>query len=150
MSHKRMEIETMQVAIRHARHHCCMRFPPFGIVFRLRKEQWNWKQPPNMTSIMKWEKLHIVRNSISWNAADRVSIHTPGSRSNLITSKFRERNTREIMMMYETSFATLSERFFKSSSWPPVEYIEGLVDHDHVFCLLYKVRKLQILDCLGI
>jgi len=50
----------------------------------------------------------------------------------------RERNTREIMMMYETSFATLSERFFKGSSWPPCEYIEDLVDRDHVFCLLYK------------
>ena len=44
-------------------------------------------------------------------------------------------------MMYETSFATLSDKFFKNSSWPPVEYIEGLVDHDHVFCLLYKVRS---------
>ena len=55
----------------------------------------------------------------------------------------RERNTREIMMMYETSFATLSDRFFKNSSWPPVEYIEGLVDHDHVFCLLYKVFRIH-------
>ena len=45
------------------------------------------------------------------------------------------------MMMYETSFATLSDKFFKNSSWPPVEYIEGLVDHDHVFCLLYKVSS---------
>lgn len=44
------------------------------------------------------------------------------------------------MQMYETSFATLSDKFFKNSSWPPVEYIEGLVDHDHVFCLLYKVQ----------
>ena len=58
----------------------------------------------------------------------------------------RERNTREIMMMYETSFATLSDKFFKNSSWPPVEYIEGLVDHDHVFCLLYKVSKHVLLD----
>jgi len=59
------------------------------------------------------------------------------SESSLTTA--RERNTREIMMMYETSFATLSERFFKGSSWPPCEYIEDLVDRDHVFCLLYKV-----------
>lgn len=41
--------------------------------------------------------------------------------------------------MYEVSFNTLSERFFKGSSWPPAEYIADLVDNDHVFCLLYKV-----------
>lgn len=45
--------------------------------------------------------------------------------------------------MYEVSFATLSERFFKGSSWPPVEYIEDLVDNDHVFCILYKVRSVR-------
>ena len=46
---------------------------------------------------------------------------------------------REIYSMYEVSFAKLSERFFKGTTWPPVEYIASLVDHDHVFCLLYKV-----------
>ncbi|KAK9832045.1 hypothetical protein WJX81_001814 [Elliptochloris bilobata] len=50
----------------------------------------------------------------------------------------RERNIREIFSMYEVSFATLSERFYKNTTWPPVEYIAELVDHDHVFCLLYK------------
>ncbi len=54
----------------------------------------------------------------------------------------RERNIREIFSMYEVSFATLSERFYKNTTWPPVEYIAELVDHDHVFCLLYKVRSL--------
>ncbi len=41
--------------------------------------------------------------------------------------------------MYEISFAKLSERYFKSSSWPPVHMVQDLVDQDHVFCLLYKV-----------
>jgi hypothetical protein len=51
----------------------------------------------------------------------------------------RERNIREIYSMYEVSFATLSERFYKASPWPPVELIADLVDQDHVFCLLYRV-----------
>ena len=46
--------------------------------------------------------------------------------------------------MYEVSFATLSERFYKNTTWPPVEYIAELVDHDHVFCLLYKARWLAV------
>ena len=41
--------------------------------------------------------------------------------------------------MYDVSFAKLSERFFKTTSWPPVHMIADLVDGDHVFCLLYKV-----------
>lgn len=40
--------------------------------------------------------------------------------------------------MYEVSFATLSERFYKTSPWPPVELIADYVDNDHVFCILYK------------
>ena len=51
----------------------------------------------------------------------------------------RERNIREIYSMYEVSFVKLSERFFKGTTWPPVEAIADLVDQDHVFCLLYKV-----------
>lgn len=51
----------------------------------------------------------------------------------------RERNIPEIFSMYEVSFAKLSERFFKGTTWPPVEYIAELVDKDSVFCLLYKV-----------
>ncbi len=53
----------------------------------------------------------------------------------------RERNIREIYTMYSVTFPTLSERFFKGTSWPPVELVSELVDHDHVFCLLYKVNK---------
>lgn len=40
--------------------------------------------------------------------------------------------------MYEVSFVKLSERFYKGTTWPPVESIVDLVDQDHVFCLLYK------------
>ena len=52
----------------------------------------------------------------------------------------RERNIREIYSMYEVSFVKLSERFFKGTTWPAAESIADLVDHDHVFCLLYKVN----------
>lgn len=41
--------------------------------------------------------------------------------------------------MYEVSFAKLSEVYFQGTTWPPVQYISGLVDDDSVFCLLYKV-----------
>ena len=44
--------------------------------------------------------------------------------------------------MYDISFVTLTDRFFKGVSWPPVEVLSELVDHDHVFCMLYKVRGL--------
>uniref|UniRef100_A0A7R9TYX1 Eukaryotic translation initiation factor 3 subunit L n=1 Tax=Prasinoderma coloniale TaxID=156133 RepID=A0A7R9TYX1_9VIRI len=50
----------------------------------------------------------------------------------------RERNVYEIHSMYESSFAKLTDRFFKDKPWPPVEVIAPLVDDDHVFCLLYK------------
>jgi hypothetical protein len=46
---------------------------------------------------------------------------------------------REIQSMYDVSFAKLSERFFKAQPWPSVDAIAELVDHDHVFCMLYKV-----------
>ena len=50
----------------------------------------------------------------------------------------RERNIREIYTMYSHTFPVLSERFFKGASWPRAETISHLVDHDHVFCMLYK------------
>lgn len=53
----------------------------------------------------------------------------------------RERNVPEIQSMYEVSFTKLSERYFKTSAWPPAEAVADLVDQDHVFCLLYKVRR---------
>jgi translation initiation factor 3 subunit L len=50
----------------------------------------------------------------------------------------REKNVYEIQSMYETSFHTLSERYFKASPWPTEKAIAPIVDGDHVFCLLYK------------
>lgn len=50
----------------------------------------------------------------------------------------RERNIREIYTMYSHTFPVLSERFFKGAAWPRAEAISHLVDHDHVFCMLYK------------
>lgn len=55
------------------------------------------------------------------------------------TSLNRERNIREIFVMYSHTFPHLSERFFKGVAWPPVEAVSHLVDNDHVFCMLYKV-----------
>ncbi|CAG9467641.1 unnamed protein product [Pedinophyceae sp. YPF-701] len=49
-----------------------------------------------------------------------------------------ERNVSEIWSMYDVSFHKLSERYFKTSSWPPVQFVSHLVDNDHVFCLLYQ------------
>eukprot|EP00199_Chlamydomonas_sp_CCMP681_P001016 CAMPEP_0119108554 /NCGR_PEP_ID=MMETSP1180-20130426/15070_1 /TAXON_ID=3052 ORGANISM="Chlamydomonas cf sp, Strain CCMP681" /NCGR_SAMPLE_ID=MMETSP1180 /ASSEMBLY_ACC=CAM_ASM_000741 /LENGTH=524 /DNA_ID=CAMNT_0007094179 /DNA_START=26 /DNA_END=1600 /DNA_ORIENTATION=- len=50
----------------------------------------------------------------------------------------RERNIPEIQSMYEVSWAKLSDRYYKTGPWPPVEQIAEIVDNDHVFCLLYK------------
>lgn len=50
---------------------------------------------------------------------------------------------REIYSMFDLSFNKLSERFFKGTTWPTAESISHLVDHDHVFCLLYKARNLR-------
>ena len=52
----------------------------------------------------------------------------------------RERNIPEIQSMYEVSFLKLSDRYFKTTPWPPVEAIRDLVDGDQVFCLLYQAR----------
>jgi translation initiation factor 3 subunit L len=40
--------------------------------------------------------------------------------------------------MYSHTFPTLSERFFKGGAWPRAEVVAPLVDHDHVFCMLYR------------
>lgn len=50
----------------------------------------------------------------------------------------REKNVPEIQTMYEHTFAKLSEQQFERQPWPLVELIAPLVDHDHVFCVLYK------------
>ena len=51
--------------------------------------------------------------------------------------------------MYEVSFAKLSEIYFRGTTWPPVQYISGLVDDDSVFCLLYKARLDHLLGRVG-
>ena len=58
---------------------------------------------------------------------------------------------REIYSMFDLSFNKLSERFFKGTTWPAAESIAHLVDHDHVFCLLYKVCPYicRVLLCTG-
>ncbi|XP_022854939.1 eukaryotic translation initiation factor 3 subunit L-like [Olea europaea var. sylvestris] len=50
----------------------------------------------------------------------------------------REKNVYEIHQMYETSFQSISDRFFKDSPWPSVDAVAPYVDNDHVFCLLYR------------
>ncbi|PNH07077.1 Eukaryotic translation initiation factor 3 subunit L [Tetrabaena socialis] len=50
----------------------------------------------------------------------------------------RRRNIPEIQSMYEISFLKLSDRYYKAAPWPEVQHIAEVVDHDHVFCLLYK------------
>ncbi len=52
--------------------------------------------------------------------------------------KFLERNVSELHTLYEQTFSTLSERYFKASTWPSVETVSPLVDHDETFLLLYK------------
>lgn len=51
--------------------------------------------------------------------------------------------------MYEQSFPRLSDRYFKQAPWPVVEAVSDLVDQDHVFCLLYKVRRRTVCSRAG-
>lgn len=70
-----------------------------------------------------------------------VQFQVPGLVSRFVVyfyNHIRERNVSEINTMYTSSWAKLSDRYFKLSPWPPVEYIAQLVNHDYVFCLLYK------------
>lgn len=59
----------------------------------------------------------------------------------------RERNVREVYVMYSNTFPHLSERFFKGTTWPTAEVVSHLVDDDHIFCLLYKVRWARWVRC---
>jgi len=65
--------------------------------------------------------------------------HAARSPDRRVLPAARERNVPEIHSMYEVSFPKLSDRYFKTGSWPPAQAIADLVDQDHVFCLLYKV-----------
>jgi len=47
-------------------------------------------------------------------------------------------NVSEVHSIYETSFNKLTDRYYKSSPWPPADAISPLVDGDQQFLLLYK------------
>merc|ERR1719291_338212 len=50
----------------------------------------------------------------------------------------RDRNVYEVHSIYEKSFNKLTDRYYKSSPWPPAEAIAPLVNNDQQFLLLYK------------
>eukprot|EP01112_Ceratiomyxa_fruticulosa_P003280 TRINITY_DN1364_c0_g1_i2.p1 TRINITY_DN1364_c0_g1~~TRINITY_DN1364_c0_g1_i2.p1 ORF type:complete len:639 (+),score=130.75 TRINITY_DN1364_c0_g1_i2:186-2102(+) len=50
----------------------------------------------------------------------------------------RDRNVYEIHSVYESTWNKLTEKFFKSTPWTPVEQIASLVGDDRVFLTLYK------------
>lgn len=52
--------------------------------------------------------------------------------------QFKEGNVNEVHSIYETSFNKLTDRYYKSSLWPPAEAISPLVGGDKQFLLLYK------------
>ncbi|KAJ1635827.1 RNA polymerase I-associated factor PAF67-domain-containing protein, partial [Pavlovales sp. CCMP2436] len=52
--------------------------------------------------------------------------------------QIRERNVAEIHFIYENTYHKLTDRFYKTSPWPPAEAIAPLVDESPVFMMLYK------------
>lgn len=50
----------------------------------------------------------------------------------------KENSVVEIHAMYENSFNKITEKYYKQSSWPPVEAISSLVGTDPLFLVLYK------------
>ena len=81
---------------------------------------------------------------VSFDVQLSTPVHTESAHAytctHIPTLTYRERNIPEIQSMYEVSFLKLSERYYKAVPWPAVELIADVVDQDHVFCLLYKVR----------
>eukprot|EP01001_Neometanema_parovale_P001068 NODE_1120_length_1883_cov_76.273864_g1061_i0.p1 GENE.NODE_1120_length_1883_cov_76.273864_g1061_i0~~NODE_1120_length_1883_cov_76.273864_g1061_i0.p1 ORF type:complete len:581 (+),score=153.21 NODE_1120_length_1883_cov_76.273864_g1061_i0:61-1743(+) len=51
---------------------------------------------------------------------------------------FRKKDQALIFQLYEGAFNELSEKYYKSTHWPPVEVIAPLVDTDQLFLVLYK------------
>eukprot|EP00126_Sphaerothecum_destruens_P015082 Sdes_comp8995_c0_seq1m408 len=49
-----------------------------------------------------------------------------------------EGNICEIHSIYEFHFNKLTDRFFKTSPWPPVESLTGMVECEPIFLILYK------------
>lgn len=89
-------------------------------------------------------KLWIMRSDVGVPARRKLWRVRPLEQMILALARWlclcRERNIPEIQSMYEISFLKLSDRYYKASPWPEVQHIAEVVDHDHVFCLLYKVR----------
>ena len=52
--------------------------------------------------------------------------------------QMRDGQVNEVHAIYENSFHKLTDRYYKSSPWPPAEAISPLVDGDGQFLLLYK------------
>ena len=54
--------------------------------------------------------------------------------------QMRDGQVNEVHAIYENSFHKLTDRYYKSSPWPPAEAISPLVDGDGQFLLLYKAQ----------
>jgi translation initiation factor 3 subunit L len=52
--------------------------------------------------------------------------------------RFEERNVAELHTLYEQTFQTISERYYKSSPWPTVEAVSECVNHDPTFLMLFN------------
>ena len=48
------------------------------------------------------------------------------------------RNVSAILQYYETDWTKMTERYFKSSSWPHWSVVEGMCGADNIFILFYK------------
>ncbi|KAL8514432.1 hypothetical protein ACS0TY_013516 [Phlomoides rotata] len=59
-----------------------------------------------------------------------------------IVIHIREENVYEIHQMYETSFQSINDRFFKDTPWPSVDAVASYVDNDHV--VLHIVVNMQL------
>ncbi|CAN8067375.1 unnamed protein product [Agarophyton chilense] len=51
---------------------------------------------------------------------------------------FLDRNIVELHNLYEQVFSRLTERYFRTSSWPSAEFVADYVDNDQTFLLLYN------------
>ena len=60
----------------------------------------------------------------------------------------RERNVYEVHSMYENSFNKLTDRYYKSSPWPPAEVISPLVDGDQQVTLTSVARDVGAVACM--
>lgn len=58
---------------------------------------------------------------------------------NYFQKRFADRNVSELHVLYEQNFQNISERYYKSSPWPTVDQVAGILEtHDPVFLLLFN------------